>query len=179
MKNLYTFFLLSCFFMFSCMSNDAESNSKTANEGDTIVQKTVVEIQDSVSALLEKKWAKSDFEIFWQEFVHNVNNNTYLKSKILFPYSEGFEPITEENFDIENLNVSLIQYEKGVEIKKFESKDYMNGKIDLLLKEQNVELKDVYSVYNEDDPIGFFAYFKFINDDFRLIGFEEIQDASN
>jgi len=136
-----------------------------------------------------KSTGSQSFSLFWSTFQKNLKVKTYLLSNISFPYFYScnyLDPgkITKKEFEEQGIEIfvngnAFISYSLDLPLGSLSIKTYTNLYMDEYLKNNFLKtygnLSDVYVISekgNENDPIGYKAYFKLINGEFKFIGFE-------
>jgi len=137
-----------------------------------------------------KSTGSQSFSLFWSTFKKNLKVKTYLLSNISFPYFYSCnyfaEPgqITKKEFEEQGIQIfvngnAFISYSLDQPPEYLSIKTYSNQYMDEYLKNNFLKaygnLSDVYVISekgNENDPIGYKAYFKLINGAFKFIGFD-------
>jgi len=176
-KNIQLFcFLTFVVFLVSC----GNSTSPSAGNEDATAQNDTSKNANVPSPKVEKIWSKDDFEAFWVYFKSKTEDKNYLLTAIDFPYGNGFETITKAEFENPDGKYFIAFHEQTEIIFSMLNKDgYLNGNLARLFKERFGDLADIYVVRHEDLPVGYYAYFKYYENTFKLIGFEGTQDASH
>lgn len=156
--------------------------TETTEDRDQIVSvsKDTIEPTEVSAEVVQTTWTRANFEQFWKTFSSQTGDKNYLIARIDFPYGNGFETISKSAYEKEGSSYSIhFQDQSKVTFSMLEPETYLNGNLSELFKEKYTNLEDIYVVRNEDDPTGYYAYFKYFDNTFKLIGFEETMDASN
>jgi hypothetical protein len=182
MKNIQYFtILILAIFLVSCGAATTEQEDKTTqNDMTSELSDSAMKALEDAEKKVKKSWNLEDLEAFWEVFSSQTENNDYLIANIGFPYGDGFKTVTKAEFSAADSEHFLTFHDtKNVTFNMLKKDGYLNGELSRLFEERFGNLDNIYFVRHEDEPAGYFAYFKVIGNNLKFIGSEDTMDASN
>jgi hypothetical protein len=182
MKNIQHFgILILAILLVSCGAATTEQeDTTTENDMTSELSDSAMKALDEAEKKVKKSWNLEDLETFWNVFSNQTENNDYLIANIDFPYGTGFKTVTKAEFSTADSEHFLAFHDtKNVTFNMLKKDGYLNGGLSRLFEERFGNLDNIYFVRHEDDPAGYFAYFKVIDNNLKFISSEDTMDAEN